>query len=74
MTDNIKINSELSEGLANQDMLPDCQMAYIKQETINFQLVWAMYDSDGNRLGHTNSKELAMALLKQNDCLPHTVH
>ena len=74
MTDSIKINSELSEGLANQDMLPDCQMAYIKQETINFQLVWAMYDSDGNRLGHTSSKEMAMALLRQNDCLPHTVH
>lgn len=47
---------------------------YIKQESKNNELVWAIYSPDGERMAQTFSKEMAMALVRQNDLTAAQVH
>lgn len=48
--------------------------AYIRQETEFGTTVWAIYDTNGERVGHANSREIAFAVAFQNDLNPFNVH
>ncbi|MBQ4471957.1 MAG: DUF1150 family protein [Alphaproteobacteria bacterium] len=47
---------------------------YIKKETKNNELVWAIYSPDGECMAQTGSREMAMALVRQNDLTAAQVH
>ncbi len=47
---------------------------YIKRESQNNELVWAIYSPEGERMAQTGSREMAMALVRQNDLTAAQVH
>ena len=47
---------------------------YIKKEAQNNELVWAIYSPEGERMAQTGSREMAMALVRQNDLTAAQVH
>ena len=48
--------------------------AYIRQEPQTDITVWAIYDTNGEKIGHANSREVAIAVALQNDLTPFNVH
>lgn len=48
--------------------------AYIRPEVINNEMMWAIYDGNGEKIGHANSREMAMAVVFQNELTPFSVH
>ncbi|MBQ9739227.1 MAG: DUF1150 family protein [Alphaproteobacteria bacterium] len=48
--------------------------AYIRQEPQTDKTVWAIYDTNGEKIGHANSREVAIAVALQNDLTPFNVH
>ncbi len=47
---------------------------YIKQEQQNEDLVWAIYSPDGERMAQAFSREVALAIVRQNDLTAAQVH
>jgi len=47
---------------------------YIKQEQQNNDLVWAIYSPEGERMAQAFSREVAMAIVRQNDLIATQVH
>ena len=48
--------------------------AYIRPEIQADTTVWAIYDTNGEKIGHANSREVAFAVAFQNDLTPFNVH
>lgn len=48
--------------------------AYIKQESINNDLVWSIYNEQGQKLGYASSREVAFAVVTQNEFTGFSVH
>ena len=48
--------------------------AYIKQESINNDLVWSIYNEQGQKLGYAASREVAFAVVTQNEFVGFSVH
>ena len=48
--------------------------AYIKQESINNDLVWSIYNEQGQKLGYASSREVAFAVVTQNEFVGFSVH
>ena len=48
--------------------------AYIRPEIEMDRSIWAIYDTNGEKIGHANSREVAIAVALQNDLNPFDVH
>ncbi len=48
--------------------------AYIKQEALNNDLVWSIYNEQGEKLGYAASREVAFAIVSQNEFIGLSVH
>lgn len=69
MNDKITIpESFCSEQVATDDRV------YIKKENHNNEFVWAIYSPEGERMAQTFSKEMALAIVRQNDLRAECVH
>lgn len=69
----------IKEPLTELSFLPDFTIlsadeAYIRSEDQDGNKIWAIYDSNGEKIGHAGSREIAIALAFQNDLLPFSVH
>lgn len=67
------LDLDFADLLCDEENKPADRAAYIKQEVMNFRPVWAMYDAQGRRIGYAASREMAMALLHQNELVAHSV-
>lgn len=48
--------------------------AYIKQEVLNNDFVWSIYNEQGEKLGYAASREVAFAIVNQNEFIGLSVH
>jgi len=48
--------------------------AYIRPDYSQSDPLWVIYDTDGTKIGHANSREVAMAVAFQNDFIVFDVH
>ncbi len=48
--------------------------AYIKQETINNERVWSIYNGQGEQMGYAADRQIAFAMVSQNELTPLSVH
>ncbi len=48
--------------------------AYIKQEIINNERVWSIYNGHGEQMGYAADRQTAFALVTQNELTPMSVH
>lgn len=68
----ISLNTETS-ALINPLQL-NFDTAYIKQELLNNDLVWSIYNEQGEKLGYAASREVAFAVVMQNEFIGLSVH
>lgn len=47
---------------------------YIKKENQDDGLIWAIYSPEGERMAQTFSREMALAIVRQNDLTAAQVH
>ena len=52
----------------------DMDKAYIKQEMHNNALVWSIYNGQGEKMGYAASREVAFAVVNQNELIGLSVH
>ncbi len=50
------------------------ERVYIKKEKRNNEAVWTIYSPEGERMAEVLSREMAMALIRQNDLTATQVH
>lgn len=50
------------------------ERAYIKQEMMNNEIVWAIYNYLGEKVGYAGSREVAFAVANQNELIGLSVH
>ena len=48
--------------------------AYIKQEMLNDEPVWSIYNYQGEKMGYAASREIAFAVANQNEFVGFSVH
>lgn len=69
---NIDINDE---ALSLLNMVPfTSEKAYIKQESLNNDMVWSIYNEQGEKMGYAASREVAFAIVSQNQFIGLSVH
>ena len=69
---NIDINDEAKSLL---EVIPFAsEKAYIKQESLNNDMVWSIYNENGEKLGYAASREVAFAIVSQNQIVGVSVH
>ena len=68
----IGLNEEIS-SLINPLQL-NLDTAYIKQESLNNDLVWSIYNEQGEKLGYAASREVAFAVVMQNEFIGLSVN
>ncbi len=69
---NIDINDEVKSLL---DVFTiTSEKAYIKQEPLNNDMVWSIYNEHGEKLGYAASREVAFAIVSQNQFIGLSVH
>lgn len=51
-----------------------CDEAYICPDKSQSEMLWIIYDTDGTKIGHASSREVAMAVAFQNNLTPFSVH
>ena len=68
----IGLNEETSALLNPLELNLDT--AYIKQESLNNDLVWSIYNEQGEKLGYAASREVAFAVVMQNEFIGLSVH
>lgn len=69
----IKEQYRISDTFCNTKIQVDDE-AYIRQEIETDKTIWAIYDTNGEKIGHANSREVAIAVAFQNDLNPFNVH
>lgn len=52
----------------------DADKAYIKQESVNNELVWSIYNCQGEKMGYAASRDVAFAIVNQNELIGLSVH
>ena len=52
----------------------DMDKAYIKQEFLNNESVWSIYNGQGEKMGKASSREVAFAVANQNELIGLSVH
>ncbi|MGN1063164.1 MAG: DUF1150 family protein [Alphaproteobacteria bacterium] len=50
------------------------QEAYVRADCLNGEHIWSIFDAAGEKVGHANSREMAMAVAFQNDLTVFSVH
>ena len=68
-----KITVALDEPFCLENVGEESRV-YIKKENQNNELVWAIYSPEGERVAQTFSREMAMAIIRQNDLTATQVH
>ncbi len=48
--------------------------AYIKKEYMNNETVWSIYNYQGEKMGYAASREVAFAVVNQNELIGMSVH
>ncbi len=69
---NIRINDE-EKSLLDVFTIAS-EKAYIKQEPLNNDMVWSIYNEQGEKLGYAASREVAFAIVSQNQFIGLSVH
>lgn len=54
--------------------ISNSETAYIKQESLNNKPVWSIYNDKGEKLGYAANRDVAVAVLKQNEFVGLSVH
>ena len=49
-------------------------VAYLKKDIVDNEEVWSIYAAEGTRMGYAADRQVAMALISQNDLTPMSVH
>ena len=49
-------------------------VAYLKKDIVNNEEVWSIYAAEGTRMGYAADRQVALALISQNDLTPMSVH
>ncbi len=70
------------KNLIECDLSPDANfadwglddIAYIKRDIVNDEPVWAIYGAEGSRMGYAAERDVALAIIAQNDMTPMSVH
>ncbi len=52
----------------------DENKAYIKQEFLNNETVWSIYNYQGEKMGYATSREIAFAVVNQSELIGLSVH
>ncbi len=52
----------------------EADKAYIKQEFLNNETVWSIYNYQGEKMGYAASREIAFAVVNQNELIGLSVH
>ena len=68
-----KITIAIDDSFCAKEVAEDDRV-YIKQERQNNECVWASYSPEGERMAQAFSREMAMALVRQNDLTAVQVH
>ncbi|MBI5164429.1 MAG: DUF1150 family protein [Magnetospirillum sp.] len=50
------------------------EVAFVKREVVNDEVIWVIHAADGSQLGLAPSRELAFAAVLQHDLEPYSVH
>jgi len=69
----IRINRAKEQSYRLNDVW-EADKAYIKQETINNERVWSIYNGQGEQMGYAADRQIAFALVCQNELTPLSVH
>lgn len=51
----------------------DTEEAYVRAAEEGGEILWMIYDSCGEKIGHASSREMAFAVASQNDFVPFNV-
>ena len=68
-----KIILAIDEPFCTEDVGEESRV-YIKKEHQDDELIWAIYSPEGERMAQTFSKEMALAIVRQNDLTAAQVH
>ena len=68
-----KITVAIDEPFCVENVAEETRV-YIKKENQDDELIWAIYSPEGERMAQTFSKEMAMAIIRQNDLTAAQVH
>lgn len=68
-----KITVALDDSFCAKEVSEDDRV-YIKQEHQANECVWAIYSPDGERMAQAFSREMALAIIRQNDLRAAQVH
>ena len=49
-------------------------IAYIKQDMIDNSMMWSIYGAEGTRIGYAKNRDVALAIVSQNDLTAMSVH
>ena len=49
-------------------------IAYIKQDMIDNSMMWSIYGAEGTRIGYAQNRDVALAIVSQNDLTAMIVH
>ncbi len=49
-------------------------VAYLKKDIVDNEEVWSIYAAEGTRMGYAADRQVAIALISQNDLTPMSVH
>lgn len=49
-------------------------IAYIKQDMIDNSMMWSIYGAEGTRIGYAQNRDVALAIVSQNDLTAMSVH
>ncbi len=71
MSDDIIVS--LVDSFCTEEVASD-ERVYIKRERVDNELVWAIYSPEGERMAHAFSREMALALIRQNNLSASQVH
>lgn len=75
MTKNICIDfMDMPVGVVPDTEDFETDKAYIKQESVNNELVWSIYNCHGEKMGYAASREVAFAIVNQNELIGLSVH
>ena len=71
MTNEIIVH--VDDSFCSEEVLNDDRF-YIKQELYDNKAIWAIYSPEGERMAQAFSKEMALAIIRQNDLSAVQVH
>ena len=68
-----KIVVSVDDAFCSEQVVEDDRV-YIKKESQDNEPVWAIYSPEGERMAQTFSREMALAIVRQNDLTATQLH